>query len=218
MNPDRVIILGGKGTAVNIAMQIEQAHRQHGYPMVVEGFGIDDPSLGNSIGGFPIVCGLRNAWQKYRHTRMLFLFAVYKLGVMEQRMQLLQGLGIPANRFANFIHPLAYRSPSVRLGYGNVVLSHACLQNDVRIGNNNIINSNVVVEHETTLHDCGFLAASACVGARVKVGSGVFVGLGATVREDTSLGDFAVIGMASTVLRDVAPRRLVYGSPASERS
>ena len=218
MSVCRVIIFGGKGTAVNIAGQIDQAHHQYNYPMTVEGFGIDDPMLGNSIAGFPIVCGLHDAWQRYQDTQVHFIFALYKPDVMEQRVSLLKRLGIPTKRFANFIHPTAYNSRSVSLGHGNVILSNVSVQHNVHMGNHNIVNSNVVIEHDSTLSNSTFIAASACIGARVTIGEGAFVGLSATVREDASIGDYSFVGMASTVLHDVAARTLVYGSPAQIRS
>lgn len=218
MNLCRVVILGGKGTAVNIAEQIDNAYRQHQYPMTVEGFAIDDPALGDRIAGFPVVCGLHEAWLKYRDSQVRFVFALYRPDVMEQRVSLLRQMGIPTDRFANFIHPTAYRSDSSIFGYGNVVLSHATLQHGVRLGDHNIINSNVVIEHESTLSNSIFIAAAACIGARVTIGDGAFVGLSATVREDVSIGAYSFIGMASTVLNDVAPRCVAYGCPASIKS
>ena len=213
----RVVIFGGKGTAVNIAEQIDQAHRCHQLPMTVEGFAIDDLTLGSFISGFPVVCGLHDAWQKYRDTEIQFIFALYRPDVMEQRVGLLSGLGIPTERYANFVHPLAYKSRSAAIGQGNVILSGASLQHGVKLGNHNVINSNVVIEHEATLNNSVFLAAAACIGARVVVHDGVFVGLSATVREDVSIGAYSFVGMSAGVLRDVAPRSVVYGLPASAR-
>jgi len=214
MNHRRVVIFGGKGTAVNIAEQIENARLQFDYPMIVSGFAIDDPSLGSDIAGFPVLCGVREAWEKYRHTDTEFIFALYRPDVMAERLALLRELAIPAERYANFIHPTAYLSPSATLGHGNVVLSQSCLHHRVSMGNFNIVNSNVVIEHESTLHDGAFVAASACIGARVRVGTGVFIGLNSTIREDVAIADYAFIGMASGVVRPVAEGAVVYGVPA----
>lgn len=218
MVPCRVVILGGKGTAVNIAEQIDDAHRNHQYPMTVEGFGIDDPGLGNSIAGFPVVCGLHDAWPKYRDAQVQFIFGLYRPDVMERRVALLRQLGIPTERYANFIHPSAYISSSATFGQGNVILSNASLQHSVRLGNHNIVNSNVVIEHEATLSNSVFIAAAACIGARVGIADGAFVGLAATIREDIAIGAYSFVGMASAVLGDVAARSVVYGLPASRKS
>ena len=214
MSLRRVVIFGGKGTAINIAEQIEDARLRYDYPMTVIGFAIDDPSLGHNVAGFPVLCGVRDAWMKYRDTDVEFIFALYRPDVMPERFALLKGLGIPATRFANFIHPSAYLSPSVSMGHGNVVLSHASLQHRVSLGNFNIINAHVVVEHETSFQDGAFVAASACIGASVRVGSGSFIGLNSTVREDVVLADYSFVGMASGVVQSVDEGTVVYGVPA----
>lgn len=214
MSLRQVVIIGGKGTAINIAEQIEDARLRFGYPMTVKGFAIDEPSLGREIAGFPVLCGIREALTKYRDTDTEFIFALYRPDVMSERVALLRGLGIPAARFANFVHPSAYLSPRVSMGHGNVVLSHACLQHHVSLGNFNIINSHVVVEHETSFQDGAFVAACACIGARVRVGTGAFVGLNSTVREDVKIADYAFVGMASSLVRSVEEGAVVYGAPA----
>lgn len=214
----RVIIFGGKGTAINIAEQIEDARLRFNYPMSVEGFAIDDPSLGEDLAGFPIVCGVREAWCKYRDSDILFIFSLYRPDVMHERLALLRDLEIPPPRFANFVHPSAYVSSTVSLGYGNVILSNASLLHRVRLGNFNIVNSQVVIEHESAIQDGSFIAACSCIGARVQIGSGVFLGLNATVREDVVIADYATIGMASCVLRNVDEQTIVYGMPAKAKS
>jgi sugar O-acyltransferase (sialic acid O-acetyltransferase NeuD family) len=217
MNLRQVVIIGGKGTAINIAEQIEDARLRFGYPMTVKGFAIDDPSLGREIAGFPVVCGVREAWTNYRDTDTEFIFALYRPDVMSERVALLRSLGIPTARFANFMHPSAYLSPSVSMGHGNVVLSHASLQHRVSLGNFNVINSQVVVEHETSFQDGAFVAACACIGSRVRVGTGAFIGLNSTVREDVVIADYAFVGMASGLVRSVKEAAVVYGVPAKPK-
>ena len=218
MATNRVVIIGGKGTAINIAEQIDHAHRRHQSPLIVEGFAIDDKSLGNSIAGFPVVCEVHEAWLKYKDTSVGFIFALYRPDTMEHRVNMLRQLGIPTERFMNFVHPTAYVSSSAEIGYGNVILSHATLQHKTRLGNNNIVNSNVIVEHESTLNNSTFIASGACIGARVVVGDGVFIGLSAVLREDVEVGDFAFVGMSAVVLENVAARTLIYGAPAKRKS
>ncbi|MBN8450689.1 MAG: sialic acid O-acetyltransferase [Candidatus Accumulibacter sp.] len=211
------MIIGGKGTAINIAEQIEDARLRFGYSTTVLGFAIDDPSLGKEIGGFRVVCGVREAWTKFRDTETDFIFALYRPDVMFERVALLRELGIPVTRFANFVHPSAYISRTVSMGHGNVVLSHACLQHSVSLGDFNIINSHVVVEHEANFRDGAFVAACACIGAHVRVGTGAFVGLNSTVREKMVIADYAFVGMASTVVQSIGQGVVAYGVPARPR-
>lgn len=214
MSQCRVVIIGGKGTAINLAEQIEDARSRYEYPMKVIGFAIDDRSLWPAIAGLPVLCGVHEAWTQFRETDVKFLFALYRPDVMLERLSLLSELEIPVQRFANFVHPTAYLATSVSMGKGNVVFAHSSLQHGVTLGNFNIINSNVVIEHEATLQNGSFIAASACIGARVRVGNGVFIGLNSTVREDIVIADGSFVGMASSVLQSVDAGTMVYGSPA----
>lgn len=211
---EEVLIIGGKGTAINIAEQIEDARHRFGYPMRVIGFAIDDSSLGETIAGFPVLCGTQNLSERFRDSNVKFLFSLYRPDLMRERVTLLRSYDIPPTRFANFVHPLAYVSSSAQLGYGNAVLSHACLQHGVRLGNHNVVNSHVVIEHETQLQNSVFIAASACIGARANLGTGIFIGLNSTVREDVTIADYAFVGMASGVVQSIDEGVVVYGVPA----
>lgn len=213
-----VLIIGGKGTAINIAEQIEDAHKRFSYPMRVIGFAIDDLALGGRVGNFPVLCGTHQVWNRYCDSNLRFLFALYRPDVMRERVDLLRSYNIPRERYANFIHPLAYVAPSVKLGFGNVIFSHSCLQHSVSLGDYNIINSQVVIEHEASLGNSIFVAANACIGARAKLGTGIFVGLNSTLREDVTIADYAFIGMGSVVLQHISTEMLVYGVPARAKT
>lgn len=217
MTERRVVVVGGKGSALNVAEQIEDARRRFGISLRCLGFAIDDPAPGSTIVGLPVLCGLRDAWARFRDADVEFLFALYRPDVMSARYELLRSLGIPDSRFATFVHPSAYVSPSAHMGPGCIVLSHTTVQQGVTIGGHSILNSNVVVEHEASLAEGVFVAAGACIGARVRVGRSSFLGLSATIREDVVVGNGAFVGMAATVVHDVAPGTLVYGSPARAR-
>ena len=214
MNERHVVIIGGKGTAINIAEQIEDARTRYGYPMRVCGFAIDEPGVGGDIAGFPVVAGVRDAWARLSDTEVDFIFALYRPDVMAARLALLLELGIPKERFANFVHPSAYVSPSVEMGFGNVIMSNSTVHHGVTIGSFNIVNSNVVIEHDSSIADGSFIAASVCVGSHVQVGSSAFIGLNATIRENVLIGDLAFVGMGSCVLSPVEAGDMAYGVPA----
>ena len=214
MKEREIVIIGGKGTAINIAEQIEDARTRFGYPMRVRGFAIDEPGVGADIAGFPVVAGVRDAWATLSDAEVDFIFALYRPDVMAARMALLLELGIPKERLANFVHPSAYVSQSVTMGVGNVIMSNATVHHGVSIGSFNIVNSNVVVEHDSSIADGTFIAASVCVGSHVEIGSSAFIGLNATIRENVAIEDRAFVGMGSCVLSAVESGVVAYGVPA----
>ncbi|WP_194539906.1 sialic acid O-acetyltransferase [Paenibacillus sp. JZ16] len=213
----KIIVIGGKGTAVNIAEQIVDAHRSYGAKAEFLGYAFDDPAFGENINGHPILCKTRDLNAMYSHYSDIgFLYALYNPDKMRERVQLLKSYDIPREKFCNFIHPNSYISKSCKMGFGNVVLSHSSVQANVTLGDFNIINSNVVVEHDTNLESNNFIAASTCLGSFINVANGVFIGLNSTVRERVRIEDYAFVGMGSNVLNDIDAERIVFGNPAKE--
>lgn len=213
----RVVVIGGKGTAVNIAEQIVDARNHRGGSLALLGFAIDDEALGGSINGHPVLCKTRAAGRLFAEEEVGFIFALYKSRCMAERVALLRSLGIPTERYATFVHPLAYVAPSASIGRGCVILAHASVQSGARVGNHAVVNSQAVVEHGAVVGDCNVIAASACIGSEVLTGEGVFVGINAAIRENTAVGDYAYIGMGSNVVGPVEPGSLVFGNPARRR-
>lgn len=213
----RIVVIGGKGTAINVAENITDAADRFGLSVELLGFAIDDPALGSSINGFPILCGTRETHQLFADPSVKVVFCLYKPELMQERVTLLHSLQIPLARFATFIHPSAYVARSANIREGAVILSDVAIQSNVTLGSCCIVNANAVLEHDTVVGPNCFVAAGAIVGANVRVGKGCFLGLNCTVREDTSVGDFAFVGMGANVIRDVPPATVVYGNPASAR-
>ncbi|WP_028544003.1 acetyltransferase [Paenibacillus taiwanensis] len=214
----KIIIIGGKGTAVNIADHIINAQRVHGETIEFLGYAIDDPSLKDSINGHPIVCTTDKLLHTFGHySDVKFIFSLYKPEKMIERIQLLKSFGISGDKFYTFIHPTSYVSEHVKLGIGNVVLSNCSINTNVSIGNYNIINSNVVIEHDSNIGDNNFISAAACVGSSVDIKNGSFIGLNSSIRERTVIHNFSFVGIGSNVLKDVDAGTIVYGNPAKER-
>jgi sugar O-acyltransferase (sialic acid O-acetyltransferase NeuD family) len=215
---DDVVIIGGKGTAINVAEQIDDARHRFGFPLRVVGFAIDDPALGPSINGFPIVCGTRDVRGHLRETDSKILFALYRPDVMKERVALLDSYGLPAERFTTFVHPLAYVARSATISEGSIVFASSSVMKGVAIERHCIVNCHVTIEHDARIGANSFLAAGACIGANVELGRGVFVGLNATLRENVKVGSYGFVGMSSAVLGDVDEGARVYGNPAGSPS
>lgn len=213
----QAIVIGGKGTAINVAESLLDASKNYDDSIELLGFAIDDTSLGKEISGIPVISGTKRLSECWPQRDVKFVFCLFKPERMRERTKLLASYGIDLTRFLTFIHPLAYIAPSARLGYGTVILAGTSVQHGVFIHNNCIINSNVVIEHDSVVGDCNFIAAASCIGASVEIGKGVFVGLNATIRENCKIDDYSFIGMGSVVTRDVAKGMTVFGVPARVR-
>ncbi|MEI6221804.1 MAG: sialic acid O-acetyltransferase [bacterium] len=214
MIKQKVIIIGGKGTAINIAEQIIDAHKNYGVPIEFIGWANDDETIDNII-NYPIVCRTDELNEKYnKYSDVKVIYSLYKPKIMKERCTLLKKLNIDRNKFTKFIHPTSFISPSAIIGLGSVILANSSILSDVTIGNYSIINTNVVVEHETKIDECVFIAASACIGSCVTVKKGTFIGLNSAIKENCTIEQYSVIGMGSNVVKSIKKNTTVIGNPA----
>lgn len=213
---DKIVIIGGKGSAVVIAEQIYD--RQEKFADVeFLGFAFDDPSFYPEISGFPVLCKTYEAWETYRdYEDVKFVFALYRPDMIKERIELRGSYGIPLERYANFAHQSAYVARSALMGYGNIILANSVINPHVQMGNFNTIQSGTLIGHDTVMGDSNFFAAQCAIGSNNKIGSGTFFGLHATMNNYISVGDYAFVGMASNVVKSVPEDVLVYGNPARQ--
>jgi sugar O-acyltransferase (sialic acid O-acetyltransferase NeuD family) len=200
---------------MNILYQIKDAIMNYNYPAELVGVIIDDVEPGNSVVDVPVLCSTKGINKLIKDTTYKFIFCLYHMNKMKERFALLQSYKIMPERFINFIHPLAYISPDLQVGTGNVILSNSTIQAGIQIGNNNIINSNVTIEHDTKIGHGNFISACACIGAHVNIDNNCFIGLNASVRENIKIGENVFVGMHSLIINNFSNCK-VRGIPASE--
>lgn len=214
---EKVVIIGGKGTAVVIAEQIYDAQIRFGRDIEVLGFAFDDPAYSAGINGWPVLCGTREAYAKYKDDESVkFVFALYRSDLLEERIALRESLGIPIDRFLSFVHPTAYIAKSARLGCANIILANCAINCNVVLGDYNTMNTNSLIGHDTILGDNNFIAAHTCIGSGLIIGNGNFTGLNSSLRNLIHMGDYNLIGMASNVVKNVDSHKKMVGNPAKE--
>lgn len=212
----KIIIIGGKGTAVDIGEQVISAREQYNADVELLGWAVDDESLGLEINGYPVLCKPRELAEKYDDPEIKLIFSLYRADKMEERVKLLDSYGIALSRFANFIHPLAYVARSVVLGAGNIILSHACLFSNIRMGDHNVVYADSTIGHDTKIGNHNFFASSD-IGSECVIENGTFLGMNSTIKNGLHIGEYALIGMGSNVVRNVEARQVVFGNPAKPR-
>ncbi|WP_455674375.1 sialic acid O-acetyltransferase [Phocaeicola sp.] len=212
---EKVVIIGGKGTAVVIAEQIYDANIRFSMDIEVLGFAFDDPAFSAGINGWPVLCGTHEAYDKYKDDKSVkFVYALYRSDLLRERIALRDSLNIPIERFLSFSHPSAYIAKSARLGYGNIILANCAINNNVVIGDFNTMNTNTLIGHDTILGNNNFIAAHTCIGSGLKIGNGNFTGLNCSLKNLIHVGDYNLIGMASNVIKDVKDGYVLVGNPA----
>ena len=211
---DKVIVIGGKGSAVVVGEQIYDAQLKTNDVEFI-GFAFDDESFGTSINDFPILSKTYEVFDKYKKYKdVKFIFQMYRPDIQKERIALLNSYNIPIERYYTFIHPSAVIARSAKIGFGTSIMANCVINPNTIIGNHCSIHSNSLIGHDTKIGDYNFFAAHNVVGSNNQFGNGVFVGLNSTFNNYISIGDHCFVGMASNVIKSIASNDKVYGNPA----
>lgn len=212
----KIVIIGGKGTAIVIADQIYDAHQRFGMDVEVLGLALDDRTMGNEICGYPILCGIHEAYEKYKdQDDVKFVYSLYRADKIRERCELLYSLNIPAEKWCNFIHPSAMVARSVKMGYGNVVLANCVINAGTVVGNFNTLNSGTLLGHDIIVGNNNFFAAQVTVGSLLEIGDMNFIGLNSSIKTGVKLGEAILVGQASNVTHSFEHDETVFGNPAA---
>ena len=199
---DKVVIIGGKGSAVVIAEQLYDMQIKTGNAEFI-GFAFDDEKIGQSINGFPVLCKTYEAYEKFKNDiHVRFIFQLYRPDLMRERIELLKSFNIPEDRYYTFIHHTAMVSRSAKIGKGTAIMANAVINSNSVIGNHCTIHSNTLIGHDTKIGDYN--------------GNGNFFGLNCTFNNYLKIGDFNFVGMASNVIKGLETGQKVYGNPARQ--
>ncbi len=210
----KVLILGGEGNGGVIANAMADANKRGDNEWECVGYLNDGFPRGTKIDSFPIVGDIKNDLQKYLQKDYYFIIAIMKLDGVEERIKLIENLGIPDSKLATFIHPLAYIAPNVKLGPGCVIMPFVCISSNTRLGKGCIAMVASTIGHDDIIDDYCHIAAQACVGAFLHVGKGVHIGLNTTIRENLKIGDYATLGMGAVLTKNIGKGEIWAGNPA----
>ena len=213
--PQKVIIIGGKGSGTVIAEAIKDANNRGYDELVVEGFLNDKAEIGTMLDG-TVVLGThtKENIEKYYEAGYKFIFSLHRIGGEENMIKLFNELGLSSKMLASFIHPTAYVAGNVQVDAGVVVMPYVMISSAAHISLNTLIMIGATVGHNTTTGEFSHIASQAVVGAYITMGKGSNVGLNATVLEYLNIGEYSVIGMGSVLTKNVPNREIWVGNPA----
>lgn len=215
---EKIIIIGGKGTAVVIAEQLIHAIEKCNYDAEFLGFAFWDPSM-TEVLGMPILFqDYQEMKKKYlSYNDVKFIFQLYRPDAIAERCGWRDNIGLPLEKYTNFIHPFAYVAGSARMGYGNVFLANTVVNSHAVVGNFNTFNSGALLGHDTIVGDSNFFAAQSIVGSGLHIGDKNFFGVNSSMRNELTIGNECIVGMASNVVKNIPDHAIVYGNPAKEK-
>ena len=206
----KVLIMGGKGPAVVIANAIDHANKIGYGEYQCAGF-IND--FEEEIDGYKVF-GKFSDIHRLLDQGYYFINTLYKMGAQKKRVEMFNTLGIPDERLATFIHPLAYISPSAELGPGCVMMPGATLSAKTKLGKCCLLMANSSVGHDNNIGDFNFFTANSCLGSYITTGYSVWFGLNCTIRGKLKIGNRASIGIGAVLTKDVGDDEIWVGNPA----
>lgn len=209
----KVAILGGQGNAAVIAAAIEHARRAGATDLEVAGFLNDREERGTMIDIFPVI-GKTSDAKRFLEEDYWFINTILRIDGNKERIEMFENLGIPDERMATFVHPMAYVAPSVELGAGCVIMPNVSMSPGTKLGKGCLMMAGSMMGHDNIVGDFCHIAAQAAVGSYLHIGRGVHIGLNATVRENLTIGDFATLGAGAVLTKNIGANEIWVGNPA----
>ena len=211
----KIVLIGGRGTAIVIADQIWDARQRFGMDIEVLGLALDDRSGGDEVSGYPILCDIKDAYEKFKkYDDVKFIYQLYRPDSMRERTQILTELNIPQEKFCNFIHPSVMLAKSAKIGIGNVLLANVVVNCNAILGNFNTVNSGTLLGHDIKVGNNNYFAGQVCVGSGLSIGNENFIGLNSSIRNGIIIGNNNIVGMSSNITKSVDNNCVLYGNPA----
>ena len=139
---------------------------------------------------------------------------VISIGEPGNKKILRDKIEIQGYSLTNIIHPLAWVSPSARIGNGVILRAGAIVNACAQIGNNTTLMEYSCVGHDTVVGSDCQISGLVIVGGPCKVGNSVYIGMSVPVKEKITIGDNSIIGMGSVCSRDIADKVVALGNPA----
>ena len=210
----KIIIIGGLGTSMVIADQIYDAHIRYGEDVEVIGLALDGRSEGETLCGYPILCDIKDVYNKYcKYDDVKLIYALHRPDRIRERTQLLYSFNFPIEAFCNFVHPSVMLAHTAEIGYGNVILANCVINHGAKLGNFNTINSCTLIGHDTTVGNNNFFAAHVVTSSAITIGDMNFVGLNSAIHR--SMGNGNLIGQCSNCIKEIGDDTTLYGNPAA---
>ena len=209
----KVAILGGIGNGTAVAAAIEHARRMGATDLEVAGFLNDREEIGTMLDMFPVIGKCSDA-QRFLDEGYWFIYTILRIDGNRERIAMFKSLGIPDERLATFVHPMAYVAPSVHLGPGCVIMPQVAMSPASKLGKGCIMMVGATMGHDNIVGDFCHFAAQSCTGSYLKIGKGVHIGFNACIRENLTIGDNATLGMGGVLIDNIGDNEIWAGNPA----
>ena len=178
--PDIVIIGAGGHSKV-----VADAAIRAGFTVV--GF-LDDHATVAPLPGYDVI----GAVLDFVHNPQLQsdMLAVVAIGDNRTRIQVVEELALPRERYAVVIDPSAVVSRHALIAEGTVVLQGVIVNAGTVVGQHAILNTGCTIDHDCKIEDYAHISPGVNLAGGVTVGEGTHLGIGSCVTPGCSVGDW----------------------------
>ena len=140
------------------------------------------------------------------------------IAVGEPKYRKILGEKVRTNGYelATIIHPLAFVSPTARIGKGVVLQESVYVSAGADVGNNTYVNGKTIIGHNVTIGENSQISSFAIIAGTTTVGENAYIGVSSAIRDHLHIGDNVVVSMGAMVMKDVRDNKIVMGNPARE--
>lgn len=200
---ENVVIIGASGHGKVIADIILKSGDN------IVGFLDDNPNLGKSFIGYPVLGKVSDASNYQEHKYVI------AIGNADIREKIANKLDV---NWYTAIHPTAVISGiGVEIGEGTVVMANAVINSDAKIGKHCIINTGAIVEHDNYLGEFVHVAVGTKLAGNVTVGKKTWIGMGTKVIQGKTICEEIMIGAGAVVIEDIQEKGTYIGVPAKKK-
>lgn len=152
--------------------------------------------------------------ERHDHVKVICIIGSEK--TYKKKTEIIQGFGIPVERYTSAIHPQAIIGSSVSIGYNVVIMPGVAVTSNAVLGNHIMVLANTALHHDVKIGDYTMIGSNVVIAGHTMIGQSCYVGSGSSVINGISIGDYSLIGMGSNVLRSIPSYSKVVGNPARE--
>lgn len=173
----------------------------------VKGFLDDNPEVGRTFIGFPVL-GKVEDYKQFHNVK--YVIAIGNAKIREEIAEKLQEVN-----WYTAVHPNAIISKiDTKIGEGTVVMANVVINPNVVIGKHCIINTGAIVEHDSEIEDFVHISVGVKLAGNVCVKKRSWIGIGGVVSNNLSVCGDCMIGAGSVVIRNIEEPGNYVGVPA----
>jgi len=162
--------------------------------------------------GYPVLD--RGAFAQFSDARVLAIPG--SPSSYRSRKEVIQGLGIAEERFANVIHPTARVSPLASIGCNVLIMAGVVITSNAVIGSHSCILPNTVLHHDVVVGDWVLIGSNVTIAGSTVIEENCYIGSGSNIMNGLRVGNGALVGLGSNVINSIAADARVVGNPAHE--